>query len=325
MTQEMLSVENLAVEFKVNQSKKWPWSDPSVVKAVNGVSFTLEQGKTLGVVGESGCGKSTLVRAISGLVTPQSGRVRVDGQDIDYSSRKAVMALRRKVQMIFQDPVASLNPRMTILEIVAEPFSAFFPEMDRAKRKAKAREMLDRVGIARRNENRYPHEFSGGQCQRIGIARALAASPKILLCDEPVSALDVSIQAQVVNILQELQKDMGLTLVFVAHDLGVVRHISDEILVMYLGGMMERAPAAELVMDPRHPYTKALLSAVPVPDPNQKLTPQILDGDLPSPMALPRGCLFQSRCPMRQDRCAKSRPDFYRAAGREKACFLEDA
>lgn len=320
---EMLSVQGLAVQFQLLQSKKWPWSTASVLKAVNGVSFSVEKGQTLGVVGESGCGKSTLIRAIAGLVKPTSGTVYLEGKPVDYSSRKDVQALRRRVQMIFQDPVASLNPRMTIREIIAEPLVMFFPEMDADARTTRVHALLDRVGIPRRNANRYPHEFSGGQCQRIGIARALAAEPKVLLCDEPVSALDVSIQAQVVNLLQDLQKDMGLTLIFVAHDLGVVRHISDEILVMYLGGMMEKAKADVLVQDPQHPYTRALLSAVPVPDPDAKLDPEILDGDLPSPLNLPKGCLFQSRCPKRFDRCSEIRPTPDFIGERQKACHLE--
>ena len=320
---EMLSVENLSVEFQLLQSKKWPWSEASVLKAVNGVSFSVDKGQTLGVVGESGCGKSTLIRAIAGLVKPAGGTVTLEGKPVNCSSRADLQALRRRVQMIFQDPVASLNPRMTIREIVAEPLTMFFPEMDAEARTTRVHALLDRVGIPRRNANRYPHEFSGGQCQRIGIARALAAQPKVLLCDEPVSALDVSIQAQVVNLLQDLQRDMGLTLIFVAHDLGVVRHISDEILVMYLGGMMEKASADALVKDPQHPYTRALLSAVPVPDPDAKLNPEVLDGDLPSPLNLPTGCLFQSRCPKRFDRCTVQRPEPRFVGERQKACHLE--
>ncbi|UZD91047.1 ABC transporter ATP-binding protein [Cognatishimia activa] len=320
---EMLSVQDLSVQFQLLQSKKWPWSTASVLKAVNGVTFSVEKGQTLGVVGESGCGKSTLIRSIAGLVKPSGGTVHLEGKQVDYNSRKDVQALRRQVQMIFQDPVASLNPRMTIREIIAEPLVMFFPEMNAAARATRVHALLDRVGIPRRNANRYPHEFSGGQCQRIGIARALAAEPKVLLCDEPVSALDVSIQAQVVNLLQDLQQDMGLTLIFVAHDLGVVRHISDEILVMYLGGMMEKAQADVLVQNPQHPYTRALLSAVPVPDPDAKLDPEILDGDLPSPLNLPTGCLFQSRCPKRFDRCLEVRPEPAYFGDRQKACHLE--
>jgi len=281
-----LTVQDLHVRFDVNANKTWPWSKPAVVHAVNGVSFALEAGKTLGVVGESGCGKSTLIRTIAGLESAHSGTVTLSGVPVDYSSAVARQNLRRNVQMIFQDPVASLNPRMTIREIVAEPLAAFFPKMSADDRRTRVRDLLNRVGIAERNANRYPHEFSGGQCQRIGIARALAAEPKLLLCDEPVSALDVSIQAQVINLLQELQAEMGLTLIFVAHDLGVVRHISDQVLVMYLGGMMEMGPASDITRAPLHPYAQALLSAVPVPDPNVKVVPQILDGDLPSPLNL---------------------------------------
>jgi len=320
---EMLSVQDLAVQFQLLKSKKWPWSEPAKLRAVNGVSFRVDKGQTLGVVGESGCGKSTLIRAIAGLVKPSEGTVMLEGKPVNYSNKKEVLALRRQVQMIFQDPVASLNPRMTIREIVAEPLAMFFTEMDQDARMTRVYELLDRVGIPRRNANRYPHEFSGGQCQRIGIARALAAEPKVLLCDEPVSALDVSIQAQVVNLLQELQREMGLTLIFVAHDLGVVRHISDEILVMYLGGMMEKAQADELVQAPMHPYTRALLSAVPVPDPDAKLEPEVLDGDLPSPLNPPKGCLFQTRCPKRFDRCINERPSPVFVGARQKACHLE--
>jgi oligopeptide transport system ATP-binding protein len=210
---------------------------------------------------------------------------------------------------------------MTVREIVTEPLAYFRPELGAEARKQAASEMLDRVGIAQRNFNRFPHEFSGGQCQRIGIARALVAEPDILLCDEPVSALDVSIQAQVINLLRDLQAEMGLTLVFVAHDLGVVRHISDEVLVMYLGGMMEVAPAADLVTAPAHPYSKALLSAVPVPDPKARTTPEVLDGDLPSPLALPTGCLFETRCPKRTAACATQRPE-PRASGQGLATCL---
>ncbi|GAA3868528.1 oligopeptide/dipeptide ABC transporter ATP-binding protein [Celeribacter arenosi] len=322
MTTPLLSVRDLRVSFAAPQSKKWPWSPAKRVNAVNGVSFDLPAGKTLGVVGESGCGKSTLVRAIAGLYPPTSGDVTFDGKPVDYTNRRETNALRSRMQMIFQDPIASLNPRMNIREIVTEPLRVFRPDMTAQAQKEAVRAMLDRVGIAERNFNRYPHEFSGGQCQRIGIARALVTEPDILLCDEPVSALDVSIQAQVINILKELQKDMGLTLVFVAHDLGVVRHISDEILVMYMGGVMEHAPAADLVAAPQHPYTKALFSAVPVPDPKVTTTPEVLDGDLPSPLDLPEGCLFQSRCPRRMSRCATTRPALRHVGQSKVACLL---
>ncbi|MBW4985614.1 ATP-binding cassette domain-containing protein [Mameliella sp. CS4] len=324
MSDPILSVKDMRVTFPVRRGQRFPWSPPRRLHAVNGVSFDLMSGRVLGIVGESGCGKSTLIRAIAGLGPHDSGTVTLDGKPIDYARRADLQRLRRRMQMIFQDPMASLNPRMTIREIVAEPLIYFCPELNSRQRRQKVIEMLDRVGIAERNMNRFPHEFSGGQCQRIGIARALIARPQILLCDEPVSALDVSIQAQVINLLKELQAEMGLTLIFVAHDLGVVRHISDDILVMYMGGMMEMAPAGALVANPRHPYTQALLSAVPVPDPRVKQQPQILTGDLPSPMDLPRGCLFQSRCPKRIDACARIRPDLQHRQGRQVACLLED-
>lgn len=322
MSDKILSVENLHVVFRTRHGRKYPWQPLNKVHAVNGVSFELRKGQTLGVVGESGCGKSTLIRAIAGLVRPSSGAISVDGKHVDYTKKSELYALRRKVQMIFQDPVASLNPRMTIRDIVSEPLKAFRPEIDAKSRKDIVRDLLDRVGIAQRNFNRYPHEFSGGQCQRIGIARALAANPSILLCDEPVSALDVSIQAQVINLLKDLQNELGLSLVFVAHDLGVVRHISDDVLVLYMGGMMEAAHATRLIDAPKHPYTEALLSSVPVPDPKIKVTPQVLHGDLPSPIDLPPGCLFESRCPVRIDACKTRRPDFLDHPQGKVACHL---
>ena len=325
MSTPLLSVEDLRVTFAINQGKKWPWSPANTLHAVNGVSFDLHRGKTLGIVGESGCGKSTLIRAIAGLVPPTGGTVRLDGKEVDYHNRASMQDLRRRMQMIFQDPIASLNPRMTIREIVSEPLAYFRPDMTAEQRRIATRDILDRVGIPERNFNRFPHEFSGGQCQRIGIARALVSAPQVLLCDEPVSALDVSIQAQVINLLKELQAEMGLTLIFVAHDLGVVRHISDDVLVLYLGGVMEMAPAGDVVERPRHPYSQALLSAVPVPDPRIKTTPQVLNGDLPSPMALPKGCLFQSRCPKRIDACRSTRPPLKGDATAQVACLLEDA
>ncbi|SLN43497.1 Oligopeptide transport ATP-binding protein OppF [Pseudoruegeria aquimaris] len=324
MSEPILTVEDLKVTFDTRQGRKWPWSPMKKVHAVNGVSLSLERGRTLGVVGESGCGKSTLIRAIAGLVTPTGGTVTLEGRAVDYGSRADVLALRHKVQMIFQDPVASLNPRMTVREIVSEPTRRFRGDLDPEAQDKLVHDLLDRVGIAQRNFNRYPHEFSGGQCQRIGIARALAVNPKILLCDEPVSALDVSIQAQVVNLLRELQAEMGLSLIFVAHDLGVVRHISDDILVMYMGGMMEKGESDALVRTPRHPYTQALLSSVPVPDPNVIVEPQVLEGDLPSPLNLPEGCLFQSRCPKRQDACKATKPALLAAGGREVACHFAE-
>lgn len=324
MTAPILSVRDLHVSFPVRRGQRFPWSSPRQLHAVNGVSFDLMPGRVLGVVGESGCGKSSLIRAIAGLGPRASGTVTLDAKPVDYTRRDDVRRLRRRLQMIFQDPMAALNPRMTVREIVAEPLIYFQPDMQETARRAAVTEMLDRVGIAQSNMNRFAHEFSGGQCQRIGIARALIARPQILLCDEPVSALDVSVQAQVINLLKTLQAEMGLTLIFVAHDLGVVRHISDDILVMYMGGMMEMAPAADLIQAPRHPYTQALLSAVPVPDPRVKVAPQILTGELPSPMDLPLGCLFQSRCPKRQTACTHQRPALIARNGRQVACHLEN-
>ncbi|APX12377.1 ABC transporter ATP-binding protein [Tateyamaria omphalii] len=318
----MLIVENAHVTFHVAQTKKWPWSAPGVVRAVNGISFALEAGKTLGIVGESGCGKSTLIRAVAGLTPLETGHVTLDGQPVAYHDRASMQRLRATMQMIFQDPIASLNPRMTIREIVVEPLTFFRPEMNAKDRQDAALAMLERVGIPSSQANRFPHEFSGGQCQRIGIARALVAGPKVLLCDEPVSALDVSIQAQVVNLLKELQREMGLAIVFVAHDLGVVRHISDDVLVMYMGAPMERAPASALVRDPQHPYAQALLSAVPVPDPNVRIAPQMLEGELPSPLNLPPGCLFESRCPKAMPKCREARPPMIGRGAHQAACLL---
>lgn len=317
MSEALLSVERLSVTFDIHQNKRFPWSEPQKLHAVSDVSFELEKGTTLGVVGESGCGKSTLIRAICGLVTPTGGRVRLNGQEINYQDRAALLAARQQMQMIFQDPIASLSPRMNVREIVTEPLRLNKVEGDHAKM---VKDMLDKVGIAERNLNRYPHEFSGGQCQRIGIARALITRPKILLCDEPVSALDVSIQAQVVNLLNEIQAEMGLTLIFVAHDLGIIRHISDQVLVMYLGGIMEFSDTETVVGTPMHPYTKALLSAVPIPNPRRKLSPEILVGDLPSPLDPPKGCLFSTRCPEVDEGCLIGRPAKRQTHDREITC-----
>lgn len=322
MTAPILSVQDLHVTFPSRQGRRFPWSPMNKVHAVNGVTFDLPRGKTLGIVGESGCGKSTLIRAIAGLAKPASGAVTLSGNQVDYTKKAQVIALRQQVQMIFQDPVASLNPRMTVRDIVEEPLKAFHPHLSAAERKKQVSEAMERVSIPERSLNRYPHEFSGGQCQRIGIARALVARPSILLCDEPVSALDVSVQAQVINLLKELQSELDLSLVFVAHDLGVVRHISDQVLVLYMGGMMEQASANTLIEEPQHPYTQALLSSVPVPDPSVVVTPQILQGDLPSPMNLPQGCLFQSRCPKRESQCADTRPNFQSRGDGVVACHF---
>ena len=319
MSEVLLAVRQLNVDYEVHQNKKWFWSAPQILKAVNDISFELTAGETLGVVGESGCGKSTLARAICGLVTPSSGEVEFAGASIDYRQKASLQAARRQMQMIFQDPIASLNPRMTVREIVSEPLTL---AGIRGNHSIQVEEILDRVGIAKAHLNRYAHEFSGGQCQRIGIARALVTHPRLLICDEPVSALDVSIQAQVINLLRELQTEMGLTLIFVAHDLGVVRHIANRILVMYLGGMMEYGEAGAVVDRPRHPYSEALLSAVPVPDPRFRLEPQLLQGELPSPLNPPRGCLFCKRCPRQYDECHSLRPPIKNISGHQVACHL---
>ncbi len=319
MSEALLSVRNLCVNYEVHQNKKWFWSKPQILQAVNDISFDLKPGETVGIVGESGCGKSTLVRSICGLVTPAGGEVEFAGRLIDYQQQESLLAARSQMQMIFQDPIASLNPRMTVEEIITEPLKLARIDGNHA---LLVKQMLDRVGIVENHLSRYAHEFSGGQCQRIGIARALVTNPRLLICDEPVSALDVSIQAQVINLLQELQAEMGLALIFVAHDLGVVRHIADRILVMYLGGMMEYGDADSVVDTPAHPYSEALLSAVPVPDPRSRLTPQLLQGELPSPLNPPIGCLFSKRCPKQQPECHERRPEIRDISGHQVACLL---
>ncbi|MGH3727801.1 MAG: ABC transporter ATP-binding protein [Micromonosporaceae bacterium] len=280
------------------------------VKAVDGVNLTLRRGQTLGVVGESGCGKSTLAKLLVGLEKPTSGEITVRGEKISTLKGRALTRARRNIQMVFQDPYTSLNPRMTVGDIVAEPF-AIHPDVAPAKdRRRRVQELLDLVGLNPDHINRYPHQFSGGQRQRIGIARALALKPEILICDEPVSALDVSIQAQVVNLLEELQDELGLTYMFIAHDLSVVRHISDRIAVMYLGKVAEIGNDLEIYDHPTHPYTQALLSAVPVPDPTLRghRDQIVLEGDVPSPANPPSGCRFRTRCWKAQDVCATDVP-----------------
>jgi oligopeptide/dipeptide ABC transporter ATP-binding protein len=281
-----------------------------LLKAVNGVELQLRPGETLGVVGESGCGKSTLARAVLRLVPATTGRVSLLGEDITDKNKKAMRAHRRDMQVIFQDPLASLNPRMTVGDIIAEPLWTHFPSMPRREARQKVETMLGRVGLGPEHVNRYPHEFSGGQCQRIGIARALVLEPRLVICDEPVSALDVSIQAQIVNLLMDLQAEMHLSLIFIAHDLAVVRHISHRIMVMYLGRVAEVADRNSLYERPMHPYTQALIRAVPIPDPEkERAKPHApLQGDLPSPVDPPSGCVFRTRCPIAVDRCAVETP-----------------
>lgn len=308
--QPMLSIRNLKVHFPIAKARSWPWQPMPTLKAVDGVSFDLYPGETLGIVGESGCGKSTLARAIIGLAPVCGGEIRWQGQPISEATGQGLRTLRQDIQMIFQDPLASLNPRMTVGDIIAEPLHNYHPELSRDEVQTQVRAIMARVGLLPNVINRYPHEFSGGQCQRIGIARALILKPRLVICDEPVSALDVSIQAQVVNLLTELQKEMGLSLVFIAHDLSVVKHISNRVMVMYLGHKMELASSRQLYDQPRHPYTRALLSAVPMPDPKleRKKEIQLLEGDLPSPIKPPSGCVFRTRCPRAQTRCASNKP-----------------
>ena len=279
------------------------------VRAVDGISFDIQRGETLGIVGETGCGKTTAARLIVRLLEPSSGEIRFEGEDITRRKGAALKPLRRQIQMVFQDPYSSLNPRKAVGSIIAEPFAIHRLLNDPGARKRRVMELMDRVGMAPEHYNRYPHEFSGGQRQRIGLARAIALEPKLLVADEPESALDVSIQAQVLNLLRGLQREMGLTLVLIAHDLSVVRHMCDRVAVMYLGKVAELAPSDALYGYPRHPYTGALLSAVPLPDPSGAgRDRQLLSGDVPSAANPPAACRFHTRCPKAQERCSREEP-----------------
>lgn len=303
----LLKVENLVQYFPIRRGVLQ--KTVGYVHAVDDVSFDVKKGETLGLVGESGCGKTTTGRSILQLYKPTSGKVYFDGINLVDLHGEKLRLLRRRIQMIFQDPYASLNPRMTVEEIISEPLK-IFKIIDNSQTRDRVKDLLELVRLNPAYIDRYPHEFSGGQRQRIGVARALALNPDLIVCDEPISALDVSVQAQIVNLLEDLQKEMGLTYLFIAHDLSVVRHISNRVAVMYLGVIMELGDRDELYTNPLHPYTKALLSAVPIPDPviEEKRKRMILEGDVPSPVNPPSGCRFRTRCPIAQEICSQERP-----------------
>ena len=315
----LLEIKNLTKFFPVR--KGLLGTNKAIVKAVDDVSFSIKKGETLGLVGESGCGKTTTGRTIIRLYEPTSGEIHFNGQNITNVEMKPY---RKRIQMIFQDPYASLNPRMTVGDIVGEPMDIHTLEKGN-ERKEKIYTLLDMVGLSKEHSNRYPHEFSGGQRQRIGIARALAVQPDCIICDEPISALDVSIQAQIVNMLEDLQENLGLTYLFIAHDLSMVKHISDRVGVMYLGKLIELADSSELYKNPLHPYTQALLSAIPIADPSESRKKKriILEGDVPSPINPPSGCRFRTRCGYAMKKCEEIEPEFKEASpGHFSACHL---
>ena len=321
MTDELLRVENLSKTFSIGGGMFKP---KLKLRALQDISFSIQRGETLGIVGESGCGKSTLGRCILQLLRPDEGRVLWLGKDLLELDPESMRKKRRDLQIIFQDPQASLNPRMTVGEIVADPLKTLLPELNAAQRRERVMAMMEAVGLQPEMINRYPHEFSGGQAQRIGIARALITEPKLIVCDEPVSALDVSIQAQILNLLSELKDQFGLTLIFISHNLSVVRHVSDRILVLYLGRIVELAPGDALYDDPKHPYTKALLTAVPIADPKRARQRNIdaLQGEIPSPINPPSGCTFRTRCRYAIKACAEIRPPLESVGpGRLAACI----
>jgi oligopeptide transport system ATP-binding protein len=323
MSQPLLEVHDLVMHFPVGGGM---FSKPAgVVRAIDGVSFSIRKGETLGLVGESGCGKTTTGRCILRLERPTGGRVVFEGIDMVTLDAAELRAVRRRVQVIFQDPYSSLNPRMTVGQILAEPLKVHGIVPDRGGRELRVRELLVQVGLAPQHAGRYPHQLSGGQRQRVGVARALATEPALIVCDEPVSALDVSIQAQIINLLEELQSRLGLTYLFIAHDLSVVRHISDRVAVMYLGKIVELADRKALYEEPLHPYTQALLSAVPIPDPKieAKRKRMVVRGEVPSPLNPPSGCVFHPRCPIAVDRCSAEIPPLREIhPGHWAACHL---
>ncbi len=321
MSDSFLKVTSLRVSFPVRGG--WLKGTRSL-RAVDDVSFTLQPGEALGIVGESGCGKSTLARAVLQLVHATDGQVVWLGRSLETLTARELRPLRAELQIVFQDPLASLDPRMTVEEIIAEPLRVHRPGLTREARRNLIADMLERVGLAREHVNRYPHEFSGGQCQRIGIARAMILKPKLLVCDEPVSALDVSIQAQIINLLLDLKRETGTSILFVSHNLAVVRRVCDRVLVLYLGKTLELAPTARLFAEPMHPYTRGLIAAVPLPDPDRQGSrlERALVGELPSPLDPPSGCVFRTRCPFAIDRCAQQTPPLETIApGAEVACW----
>lgn len=321
MPQELLQVKNLQTHFPASNDV---FGSKKVVKAVNDVSFTVYENETFGLVGESGCGKSTLGRTIVKIYKPTAGEILFEGKDVVKLKGKELKDFRKKAQMIFQDPYASLNARMTVGEIIKEPMDIHKLYPTKAEKEERAAELLKLVGLKSDHIRRYPHEFSGGQRQRVSIARTLAVNPKFIVCDEPISALDVSIQAQIINLLEQIQEEMQISYLFIAHDLGAVKHISDRIGAMYLGSLVEVGTSDELYHNPKHPYTKALLSALPIPDPRTQSTRAAvdIDGEIPSPLDIPSGCAFRTRCPHATEQCAKDTPTLKPVGTSQVACWL---
>lgn len=320
MTDPILKVKDLKMHFPVKEGIFLRAGKFN--RAVDDISFDIKPGETLGLVGESGCGKSTLGRCVSRLYTPTSGSIKFEGTDITHLKGKALLPYRKHIQMIFQDPMESLNARHTVGEILEEPF-IIHGIGDKAERTARVRKLLDIVGLPARSVTRYPFEFSGGQRQRIGIARSIALNPKLVICDEPVSALDVSIQSQILNLLVDLQKEFNLAYLFIAHDLAVVKHISDRIAIMYLGSIVEESTGESIYREPKHPYTQSLISAIPVPDPHNKAERIVIKGDVPSPIDPPSGCRFHPRCPKVMDRCKSEQPLSRQVSDHQVACHQE--